>query len=113
MGKKIVHVEFPAQDVDRAEKFWEAVGGWSIEGMNMPGVDYRMYQEGDQGGAVYAGDGGPLLYYGGDDIDADIAKVRGAAATPKTSSRFPESAGLPGARTRRATASVCSRATSR
>jgi len=26
MGKKIVHVEFPAQDVDRAEKFWEAVG---------------------------------------------------------------------------------------
>jgi predicted enzyme related to lactoylglutathione lyase len=57
MGKKIVHVEFPAQDLDRAEKFWEAVGGWSIEGMGMPGIDYRMYQEGDQGGGVYAGDG--------------------------------------------------------
>jgi len=41
MGKKIVHIEFPAQDLDRAEKFWEAVGGWSIEGMNMPGVDRR------------------------------------------------------------------------
>jgi len=78
MGKKIVHVEFPAQDVDRAEKFWEAVGGWSIEAMGMPGVDYRMYQEEDQGGAVYAGDGGPLVYYGGEDIDADIANVRGA-----------------------------------
>ena len=76
MGKKIVHVEFPAQDVDRAEKFWEAVGGWSIEGMNMPGIDYRMYQEEDQGGAVYAGEGGALVYYGGEDIDADIAKVR-------------------------------------
>ena len=89
MGKKIVHVEFPAQDVDRAEKFWEAVGGWSIESM-MPGMDYRMYQEGDQGGAVYEGEGGPLVYYGGDDIDADIAKVRGAAARPRTSSRSPE-----------------------
>jgi len=71
-------VEFPAQDVDRAEKFWEAVGGWSIEAMGMPGVDYRMYQEEDQGGAVYAGDAGPLVYYGGEDIDADIANVRGA-----------------------------------
>jgi predicted enzyme related to lactoylglutathione lyase len=39
MGKKIVHVEFPAQDLDRAEKFWEAVGGWSIEAMSMPGSD--------------------------------------------------------------------------
>ena len=31
MAKKVVHVEFPAQDVDRAERFWEGVGGWSIE----------------------------------------------------------------------------------
>jgi predicted enzyme related to lactoylglutathione lyase len=77
MGKRMVHVEFPATDVDRAEKFWEAVGGWSIES-SMPGMDYRMYQEGDQGGAVYEGDSGPLVYFGGDDIDADIAKVRDA-----------------------------------
>jgi hypothetical protein len=26
MGKKIVHVEFPAQDVDRAEKFGRPSG---------------------------------------------------------------------------------------
>jgi len=26
MGKRIIHVEFPAQDLNRAEKFWEAVG---------------------------------------------------------------------------------------
>jgi predicted enzyme related to lactoylglutathione lyase len=89
MGKKIVHVEFPAQDVDRAEKFWEAVGGWSIEGMGMPGVDYRMYQEGDQGGGVYAGDGGTLVYYGGDDIDADIAKVRGAGGEAEDKQPIP------------------------
>jgi predicted enzyme related to lactoylglutathione lyase len=78
MGKKIVHVELPAQDVDRAEKFWETVGGWSTEAMSMPGVDYRMYQEGDQGGAVYADDGGPLDYYGGVQSDESVQMPEGA-----------------------------------
>ena len=80
MGKKVVHVEFPAQDVDRAQKFWEAVGGWSIKDSGMPGMDYRMFQEGggDWGGAVYPNmeDDGPIVYIGSDDIDADLAKVR-------------------------------------
>jgi predicted enzyme related to lactoylglutathione lyase len=80
MGKKVVHVEFPAQDVDRAEKFWEGVGGWNIEDAGMPGIDYRMFQEGEQGGAVYPPmegvEQGPIVYYGSDDIDADLAKVR-------------------------------------
>ena len=78
MGKKVVHVEFPAQDVDRAQRFWEGVGGWSIQDAGMPGIDYRMFQEGDQGGAVYPKETvqGPIVYYGSDDIDADLAKVR-------------------------------------
>jgi uncharacterized protein len=79
MGKKVVHVEFSAQDMDRAEKFWEGLGGWSIESAAMPGIDYRMFQEGDQGGAVMQSDGstkGPVIYFGSDDIDADLAKVR-------------------------------------
>ena len=53
MGKKVVHVEFPAQDLDRAQRFWEGVGGWSIQDAGMPGIDYRMFQEGEQGGAVF------------------------------------------------------------
>ena len=79
MGNRVVHVEFPSQDTDRAEKFWEGVGGWSIEDAGMPGIDYRMFQEGDQGGAVFSMENapqGPVLYYGCDDIDADLAKVR-------------------------------------
>jgi predicted enzyme related to lactoylglutathione lyase len=78
MGKKVVHIEFAAQDLDRAEKFWEGVGGWSIEDAGMPGIDYRMFQEGDQGGAVMQSDGsttGPVIYFGSDGIDADLAKV--------------------------------------
>jgi len=80
MGKKVVHVEFPATDTDRAVQFWSGVAGWSIQDAGMPGVDYRMFQEGDQGGAIYPpqeGDTqGPVVYYGSEDIDADLAKVR-------------------------------------
>ena len=79
MGKKVVHVELPAQDNDRAQRFWEGVGGWSFQDSGMPGIDYRMFQEGDQGGAVFTMEDtprGPTIYYGSDDIDADLAKVR-------------------------------------
>jgi predicted enzyme related to lactoylglutathione lyase len=79
MGKKVVHVEFPAQNVDDVQRFWEGVGGWEIKDAGMPGIDYRMWGEGEQGGAVYPPMGdekGPVIYYGSDDIDADIAKAR-------------------------------------
>ena len=92
MGKRIVHVEFPSQDTDRAQKFWEGVGGWSIKDSGMPGIDYRMFQEGDQGGAVYPTDGsmqGPTLYYGSDDIDADIAKIRELGGEAKDKEPIP------------------------
>jgi uncharacterized protein len=79
MGKRIVHVEFPSQDADRAEKFWEGFAGWDIQDSGMEGMDYRMFQDEGWGGAVYAkqeGDGGgTTIYFGTDDIDADLAKV--------------------------------------
>jgi predicted enzyme related to lactoylglutathione lyase len=76
MGKKVVHVEFPAKDVDRAKKFWESVGGWSLNDAGMPGMQYLMFQEGDQGGAVFSmeGAGGTTIYLGSEDID--LAKVK-------------------------------------
>lgn len=78
MGNKVVHVEFPAQDVTRGRKFWEAVGGWAIQDAGMEGMQYLMFQEGDQGGAIYPkmDIDGPVVYYGSDDIDADVANVR-------------------------------------
>jgi predicted enzyme related to lactoylglutathione lyase len=79
MGKKIVHVEFPAQDADRGERFWEGLAGWTIESAGMEGMDYRMFQEEGWGGAVYPRmdqDSGTTIYLGSDDIDADLAKVR-------------------------------------
>ena len=77
MGKKVVHVEFPAQDVERGKRFWEGVGGWALNDAGMQGIQYLMAQEGEQGFAVYSmeGQSGTTLYLGGDDIDADLAKV--------------------------------------
>ena len=78
MGKRVVHIELPAQDLERGKKFWEGVGGWSVNDSGMPGMQYLMWQEGDQGGGIYSmeGQSGTKVYLGSDDIDADIAKVR-------------------------------------
>lgn len=92
MGKKVVHVEFPAEDVERGKRFWEAVGGWTIQDAGMPGLQYLMFQEGDQGGAVYPKmdqEGGPVVYYGSDDIDDDLAKVREAGGTAEAKQPIP------------------------
>lgn len=78
MGKRVVHVELPAQDLERGKKFWEGVGGWSINDAGMEGMQYLMWQEGDQGGGIYSmeGQSGTKVYLGSDDIEGDIAKVR-------------------------------------
>jgi uncharacterized protein len=79
MGKRIVHVEFPAEDAGRAQGFWTSFAGWSISDAGMEGVDYRMFQEDGWGGAVYPqqqGEQGPIVYFDSDDIDADLARVR-------------------------------------
>ena len=78
MGKRVVHMEFPAQDLERGKKFWEGVGGWQVNDSGMPGMQYLMWQEGDQGGGIYSmeGQSGTKLYLGSDDIDADLARVK-------------------------------------
>src|SRR5207249_5602194 len=78
MAGKIVHVEFPARDTARAMEFWSSLMGWQFQSMDAP-MEYHMF-EAEPAGAVYpsqAGERGPVLYYGSDDIDADIARIRG------------------------------------
>ncbi|HEY3018501.1 MAG TPA: VOC family protein [Gaiellaceae bacterium] len=91
MGKKIVHVEFPAQDLERGKRFWEGVGGWSLNDAGMEGVQYLMFQEGDQGGAVFSMEGakGTTIYLGSDDIDADLAKVSELGGTAEDKQPIP------------------------
>ena len=79
MAKKIVHVEFPSGDGERAQRFWSELAGWSFTDTGQPGIDYRMYDGGDLGAAVWTsenGGEGPVVYFDSDDIDADLARVR-------------------------------------
>jgi predicted enzyme related to lactoylglutathione lyase len=78
MAGEVVHVEFPSTDVDRAQRFWSEVFGWSFGESAMPGMDYRMARVNDNAGvALMAGETGhPTFYFDTTDIDASIAKVR-------------------------------------
>jgi predicted enzyme related to lactoylglutathione lyase len=83
MAGEIVHVEFPAEDTDRAQRFWGGLFGWQF-GPAMEGFDYRMAQTSPNSGvAVMKSDepGHPNYYFQTDDIEASIAKVRDLAGT--------------------------------
>jgi predicted enzyme related to lactoylglutathione lyase len=80
MAGEIVHVEFGSQDIDRAQRFWSGLFGWSFGDSVMPGMDYRMAQTGENvGAALFTADepkGHPNYYFATDDIEATSAKVR-------------------------------------
>jgi predicted enzyme related to lactoylglutathione lyase len=88
MAGEIVHIEYPCQDVDRGQKFWNGLFGWEF-GEGMPGMDYRMARTGENSGAaIFPSDdrGHPNYYYDTPDIEAASAKVRelGGEAGDKT-----------------------------
>jgi predicted enzyme related to lactoylglutathione lyase len=57
MAGKIVYLELPAKDAERARNFWSGLFGWEFADSQMPDMDYRMVRVGDdQGGAVYPSD---------------------------------------------------------
>ena len=80
MAGEVVHIEFPAEDADRAQQFWNGLFGWSFQGSGMEGIDYRMAQAGERvGAAVFPAEdrsGHPNYYFATDDIDTTSAKVR-------------------------------------
>jgi uncharacterized protein len=92
MPGKLVHFELPAQDTDRAKKFWSGVFGWDFGDSAMPEMEYYMVRTGeDQGGAVYPAEkSGMKVYFDTDDIDASIAKVRELGGTAEEKQPIPE-----------------------
>jgi predicted enzyme related to lactoylglutathione lyase len=76
MAGKVVHIELPAGDTGRATQFWGTLMGWQFR--DMDGVEYHVF-EGEPGGAIYPSESpgsGPVVYFGSEDIDADVARVR-------------------------------------
>jgi uncharacterized protein len=79
MAGEVVHIEFPAQDADRAQGFWGGLFGWDFQDSGMPGIDYRMARTSETAGAaIMPSDdrGHPNFYLACDDIDASLARVR-------------------------------------
>jgi uncharacterized protein len=76
---EIVHIEFPAKNVDRVAGFWKGLFGWEFGSSVMPDFDYRMAQLSDTAGAaIMQADetGNANYYYSTDDIESSIAKVK-------------------------------------
>ena len=86
MKGKIVHIEIPADDTQRAMKFWGDVTGWKFKnyGEGQEGMpEYNMF-EGEPGGGLYPareGEKGIKVYFEVDDIDAEIEGIRKAGGT--------------------------------
>ena len=81
MTRKIVHFEMPAQDDERATRFYGELFGWEWNTAEMgPGFNYHMVQfDNESGGAVYRSPDdlrGPIVYFGSEDVAADVARVR-------------------------------------
>jgi uncharacterized protein len=71
---RVAWFELPAEDVQRSQEFYASLFGWQFEPFG--GDDYHITYE--AGGAIFASDEQkmPNLYFGTEDIDAAISRVR-------------------------------------
>lgn len=93
---ELSHIEFPADDVERAKAFYSNVFGWSFEAMDGR-EDYFLYTAGPGGlggGIGVRGKNAPAAvrnYIGVDDVDSAVARATvsgGAVVVPKTDIGF-------------------------
>ena len=100
---KVVHFEIPAEDLDRAKKFYGAVFDWSLETMPVPGGEYtsvvttpvdQQTQMPTEPGAINGGmmernanTPAPVITIDVDAIDAalqDVEAAGGSTVQPRT-----------------------------
>ena len=84
MAGEIVHIEFSAQDADRAAAFWGGLFGWEFGPSIAPDFEYRMARMSDTSGAAIMSSeerGHPNYYFDTPDIEAAMATVRDLGGT--------------------------------
>ena len=71
----IVWFELPAHDPQRAQDFYRRLFGWRFEPLEGP-LEYHMAT--DAGGAIVSSTGaeGPVVYFGVDDLEGSIERVK-------------------------------------
>jgi predicted enzyme related to lactoylglutathione lyase len=83
MGAELVHFEIPGDDVDVLADFYAKVLGWEIGPPFEQLGGYRVIKTSDREGALGGGmykkmmpEQGPLNYYGVDDLEPFVRKVK-------------------------------------
>lgn len=81
MGAEIVFFDLPGEDIEKTAHFWESLLGWTFVAGNFPG--YSMIEGSSPMGGTPHGDAStfPRVYFGVDDVDAAIGRVRGLGGT--------------------------------
>jgi uncharacterized protein len=83
-----VWFEIPVEDTGRARTFYGDLMGWEFDAFD-GAEDYLLTYEG--GGAIHPAHGrkGPLVYFGTDDIDASVARVRKLGGSANDAGEIP------------------------
>jgi len=79
----LVHFELNTKDPQRAKKFYSSVFGWKYKDSEIPGVEYYVIEGVTPGGAINpqtdpSKTKAPTIYFGTDDIDATLKKIKDA-----------------------------------
>jgi uncharacterized protein len=79
MPGQIVHIEFPADDTEKAREFWGSLFGWQFEAYPGPS-EYHMTRISETQGAAISnmesGKKGTRSYFDVDDINAGATRVK-------------------------------------
>ena len=78
MNGRIVHIEIPADDTERAREFWGSLFGWEFQ--PFPGAEYYLFRIDEQSGGAISGTDtgqrGTRTYFDVEDVNAATARVR-------------------------------------
>jgi predicted enzyme related to lactoylglutathione lyase len=79
MAGNLVHFEINTKDAARAKRFYTTLFGWKYKDSDIPGIEYYVIDGVTPGGAINPMDTeikSPTVYFGTDDIDDTLSKVK-------------------------------------
>jgi predicted enzyme related to lactoylglutathione lyase len=90
----LVHFELNTQNAARAKDFYTKVFGWKYKESDIPGVEYYVIDGVTPGGAINPlteapKTKAPTIYFGTDDIDATLKKIRDGGGTGEEKQPIP------------------------
>jgi predicted enzyme related to lactoylglutathione lyase len=90
----IVHFEINTTNPQRAKKFYSSVFGWKYKDSSMPGIEYYLIDGVTPGGGINpltepSKVKAPTVYFGTDDIDSTLKKIKDSGGTTEQKAPIP------------------------